>query len=174
MRRERVAPSSVVTSDDASGVDTCHSECYMGPRPTNEHEGLPTCHSERSKESASYLLLAKADSSPITLLGMTGRVDDFRRSGAKNLLLLAALGRAVPLWWVLRIISRLLTPWARLPPLRGSPNGTPNSQHPFPSDQSHLNAPAVIHGSKLSTARLCVGSGHIGSGEANNDLSLSV
>ena len=31
----------------------CHAERYMGLRPTNRDEGPPTCHSERSEESAS-------------------------------------------------------------------------------------------------------------------------
>jgi hypothetical protein len=37
----------------------------MGLRPTNKDERPRTCHSERSEESASYVLLAKADSSSL-------------------------------------------------------------------------------------------------------------
>src|SRR6516225_854769 len=52
----------------------CHSECYMGLRPTNGHESRPslsfrakprTVWCRRSEESASYLLLATADSSSL-------------------------------------------------------------------------------------------------------------
>jgi hypothetical protein len=39
------------------------SERYVGLRPTNSKDSLPACHSERSEESASYVLPAKADSS---------------------------------------------------------------------------------------------------------------
>src|SRR6516225_1942109 len=76
---------------------TCHSECYMGLRPTNGHESHPSlsfrakprtvwCRAKRgicclSSSRNSRFLVA-------TLLGMTEWLDDFRRSAAKHLLCL--------------------------------------------------------------------------------------
>ena len=72
---------------------TCHSECYMGLRPTNGHESHPSlsfrvkprtvwCRAKRgicclSSSRNSRFLVA-------TLLGMTEWLDDFRRSVAQR------------------------------------------------------------------------------------------
>jgi hypothetical protein len=46
----------------------CHSECYMGLRPTNGDESPPTCHTEPAERERNLLFLfftAKADSSSV-------------------------------------------------------------------------------------------------------------
>jgi hypothetical protein len=57
-------------------------EYRMGLGSTNRHENPPRdCHSERSEESASYVLF-QSRFLVATLLGMTGWLDDFRGSGS--------------------------------------------------------------------------------------------
>src|SRR5271157_1744850 len=77
-----LAPLRFARNDRASKMS---SECPMGPRPTQRDEHPPTCHSERSEESAFlravrriWILVAQGDYNPRFFVGEGSWLSQYR------------------------------------------------------------------------------------------------